>query len=199
MHHATHTATANNAFESNHFIVSPTPSMNAPVPPPGYSHHLQRTTSNDSNSGYSFQRQKLREAISAHLKPSQNRMNDLEDLVDMIQSLKKRDLSLCLFNPAFLKQKITQAYKALYVFDEDDDEPRKSVSVATTPSLVHRHLDDERSGDEDDEHSIATLLASLEGKPLNKKKKILGDVLFPQVKVKYTAAAFFFCFFFSYV
>ncbi|KAI8879255.1 hypothetical protein K501DRAFT_257128 [Backusella circina FSU 941] len=181
MHH-THTATTNNAFESNHFIVSPPLSLNAPVPPPpGYSHHLERTTSNDSSSATSFQRQKLREAISIHLKSTQNRTNDLEDLVDMIQSLKKRELSLCLFNPTFLKQKITEAYKALYIFDEEEQR-RKSVSVATTPSLVHRHLDDEKSGDDDDEHSIATLLASLEGKPLNKQKKILGDILFPLVK-----------------
>jgi hypothetical protein len=131
---------------------------------------LQRTISSDSTTSPPslFQRQKLRQAIVSQLDDEQ--MKDLDSLVDLIQSLRKRELSLCLFNPIYLRQKIIEAYRALY-FSE------KPTSTNTTPSLVHL----EQSVYEEDAMDV---LASLEGMSLNKKKRAFGDIFFPYVKVR---------------
>jgi hypothetical protein len=132
---------------------------------------LQRTISSDSTTSPPslFQRQKLRQAIVSQLDDEQ--MKDLDSLVDLIQSLRKRELSLCLFNPIYLRQKIIEAYRALY-FSE-----KPTASTNTTPSLVHL----EQSVYEEDAMDV---LASLEGMSLNKKKRAFGDIFFPYVKVR---------------
>ncbi|KAI9275376.1 hypothetical protein BY458DRAFT_507234 [Sporodiniella umbellata] len=116
------------------------------------------------------QRERLQEAIEPCLLPHQKK--DLPDLVYLLGSLKKRELSLCLFNVSFLKQQIEEAYKVMHLFDQ------KPTSIATTPSLDHRQLDD----DNDSSPSVAAILHSLEGMTLNKKKRVFGDVFFPYVK-----------------
>lgn len=121
-----------------------------------------------------LQIQKLREAIDSQLLDYQKK--DLNELVDLIQSLKKRELSLCLFNPAFLKQKIAEAYEVIYLFKYPEN------SIATTPSLDHRHLNDD-DNDSSPNSSVAAILSSLEGMTLNKKKRVFGDIFFPYVKV----------------
>jgi hypothetical protein len=137
-----------------------------------------------------IQIQKLREAISLQLKDYQQK--DLNDLVDLIQSLKKKDLSLCLFNPIFLKQKIDEAYEALYLF-QNPVQP----SMSTTPSLVHRNLviEDHHHHHHHQQHqqqqqqqqqeliSPAAILSQLEGMTMNKKKRVFGDIFFPYVRV----------------
>ncbi|KAI7899256.1 uncharacterized protein BX663DRAFT_489370 [Cokeromyces recurvatus] len=132
------------------------PSYHTPPPPP-----IQATNSLLDSTyclipSTSIQIQKLREAICQHLsKEEQER--DLNDLVDLIQSLKKRELSLCLFNPHFLKQKIEEAYDALYLFKTN------------TRNRV--------------EHNAAVaILKSLEGLSLNKQKRLFGDLFFPYVR-----------------
>ncbi|KAI8989543.1 hypothetical protein BDB01DRAFT_782262 [Pilobolus umbonatus] len=159
-----------------------------------YLHHYPP---NEPSKGNHIQQQKIRDAVYQQLAEYQNR--DLDDLVDMIQSLKKRELSLCLFNPTFLKQKIDEAYEALSLFKNDHNMnqmellQKQSVSmtastttIATTPSLIHRHLDDEileeKAVSSDHHVSAAGILSSLEGMSTNKKKRILGDILFPYVK-----------------
>lgn len=108
---------------------------------------------------YPIQLVKLREAIASQLKEHQQK--DLTDLVDMIQSLKKRDLSLCLFNSSFLKQKIEEAYDALYLFQNSD-----------LPVVPHTA----------EFNSATAILNSLEGLTPNKKKRVFGDIFYPYVK-----------------
>jgi hypothetical protein len=128
-----------------------------------------------------IQYQKLREAISLQLTEYQQK--DLNDLVDLIQSLKKRELSLCLFNPTFLKQKIDEAYEALYLFQSSNN------NVVTTPALVHHHGGEvtpvTNSSASTTSQQVAAILTSLEGMTLNKKKRVFGDIFFPYVRVSF--------------
>lgn len=139
----------------------------------------------ESNINSQIQYQKLRDAIYSQLSDYQQK--DLNDLVDLIQSLKKRDLSLCLFNPTFLKQKIDEAYEALYLFQNN------TTSMTTTPSLVHRHIHHQQQQEDlNSTHSAAAaILTSLEGMTMNKKKRVFGDIFFPYVRV---SVDFFFLF-----
>ncbi|KAI8874563.1 hypothetical protein K501DRAFT_204438 [Backusella circina FSU 941] len=162
------TPALHHAYPHTNTLVSPTTTT---------THHLQRTISSDSNQTSPpslFQRQKLRQAIISQLDDEQ--MKDVDHLVDLIQSLRKRELSLCLFNPVYLRQKIIEAYRALY-FSFGDEKPSTTTTVVTTPSLVHHQLEHGRSED-----SVESLLASLEGMSLNKKKRKFGDIFFPHVK-----------------
>jgi hypothetical protein len=43
------------------------------------------------------------------------------DIVDMLLTLKRKERSLCLFNPDFLKEKVQLALDALNTCDEEDD------------------------------------------------------------------------------
>lgn len=48
--------------------------------------------------------------------------SQLDNVVDMLLTLKRKERSLCLFNQEFLKDKIQAAVEALEVFDEEEDE-----------------------------------------------------------------------------
>ncbi|KAG1512887.1 hypothetical protein G6F48_006061 [Rhizopus delemar] len=141
------------------------------------------TTSNtlpitmDDSMATNNQRQKLREAIDRHLLDHQKK--DLDDILYLLQSLKKRELSLCLFNASYLKQQIDEAYKIIHLFS---DQKQQQNSIATTPSLDHRHLVDDDDDSSPNSSSVAAILSSLEGMTLNKKKRVFGDVFFPYVK-----------------
>ncbi|OBZ81910.1 Nucleolysin TIA-1 [Choanephora cucurbitarum] len=125
-----------------------------------------------------IQIQKIRDAVSAQLKEDQQK--DLNDLVDLIQSLKKRDLSLCLFNPMFLKQKIEEAYEALYLFQN----PPQSATPVTSNKMASL-LDESNSKmnlSAEQVQAASFILSSLEGMTLNKKKRVFGDIFFPFVR-----------------
>lgn len=47
-------------------------------------------------------------------------IEDFNDIVDMLLTLKKKDLAICLFNKVFLKAKIKQAKDALNIFQEEE-------------------------------------------------------------------------------
>ncbi|KAG2197460.1 hypothetical protein INT47_003068 [Mucor saturninus] len=142
-------------------------------------HHQQPIHQQQVSVNSQIQYQKLRDAVYSQL--SEYQQKDLNDLVDLIQSLKKRDLSLCLFNPVFLKQKIEEAYEALYLFGNPPaGGVRQPTSMTTTPSLVHLNLNGE---DTQSTHSgAAAILSSLEGMTMNKKKRVFGDIFFPYVR-----------------
>ncbi|KAI8345268.1 hypothetical protein EDC96DRAFT_449371 [Choanephora cucurbitarum] len=134
--------------------------------------------STDCASPPQIQIQKIRDAVSAQLKEDQQK--DLNDLVDLIQSLKKRDLSLCLFNPMFLKQKIEEAYEALYLFQN----PPQSATPVTSNKMASL-LDESNSKmnlSAEQIQAASFILSSLEGMTLNKKKRVFGDIFFPFVR-----------------
>lgn len=177
------------AYSSMHHvpIATTTTNNNSLVSP--YQQQQQQQVSvqvQESNINSQIQYQKLRDAIYSQLSDYQQK--DLNDLVDLIQSLKKRDLSLCLFNPTFLKQKIDEAYEALYLFQNN------TTSMTTTPSLVHRNIQE----DANSIHSaVVAILSSLEGMTMNKKKRVFGDIFFPSVRVILKNVNSFFFFFFE--
>ncbi|RCH80308.1 hypothetical protein CU098_004128 [Rhizopus stolonifer] len=160
----TQTTTTTNAS----VLVSPSTGCSSPPPlidlSQPYYPHLDTTPSQ-------IQLQRIRDAISAQLKDYQQK--DLNDLVDLIQSLKKRDLSLCLFNPTFLKQKIDEAYEALYLFQNPPITQKPSLMDESNSKL---NLTAEQI------HSASVILSSLEGMTLNKKKRVFGDIFFPYVR-----------------
>lgn len=175
----------------------------------------------------------------------------VHDIVDMILTLKKKDLATCLFNKVFLKAKIRQAKYALDIFQEELEEekmedrvgsrqyqeqqkkeeqvvppppppppryvnalvslpPRSSRAIpivapppvvtssssspppATPPppppaSAPSRETQQETShglNDKELGEEIERFLHSLNGLELHEKKQLLGDRLFPLVKVK---------------
>ncbi|KAI9266958.1 hypothetical protein BY458DRAFT_512356 [Sporodiniella umbellata] len=142
-------------------------------PSNGYMMPMPTVTSPMTPPMISIQEHKLREVIDSQLSGPQKR--DLNDLVELIQSLDRRELSLCLFNTSFLKQQIDKAYEVIHLFRER--QPPVSASLPTTPSLDHQHLEED-----EDSQSVTALLATMEGMSVNKKKRFLGDILFPLVK-----------------
>lgn len=147
---------------AHHASTYATPSMHVVAPTATISTATTPITVLNDTLEHPAQFQKLRDAISNQLQEHQQK--DLNDICEMIQSLKRRDLSLCLFNPSFLKQKIDEAYDALYLFENVDQQQ---------PGLNAVEL-----------NTATQILNSLEGLTLNKKKRVFGDILYPYVRVK---------------
>lgn len=188
MHNKSPVVVPHHAYPSMHHVPIATTTTNTStlVSPPSYQHHHhqqqhQTAVAATTNVNSQIQYQKLRDAVYSQL--SEYQQKDLNDLVDLIQSLKKRELSLCLFNPVFLKQKIDEAYEALYLFQNNVQRQQQSTSMTTTPSLIHVNINNE---DTNSTHSeAAAILSSLEGMTMNKKKRVFGDIFFPYVRVKW--------------
>ncbi|CEG66043.1 hypothetical protein RMATCC62417_02697 [Rhizopus microsporus] len=113
--------------------------------------------------------------------------SELDDIVDMLLTLKRKERSICLFNPDFLKEKINAAIEALEIFDDEQEEPEvvvrdhaiippprtsKAIPIVAPPSPEETAKMTE----------IKNLLNSFEGKPIHERKQLLGDQLFPLVK-----------------
>lgn len=129
----------------------------------------------------------------------------LQDIVDMMLTLKKKDLATCLFNKVFLRSKIKQAKDALDIFDEqtyeDDDDvimmleeepyynsyqyspPITTIQKVSKAIPIVAPPPDSPKKKEKHE-SIATFLSTLKDLPSHEQKQLLGDQLFPLVKVK---------------
>lgn len=166
------------------------------------------------------------------------------DIVDMLLTLKRKERSLCLFNPDFLHEKVQLALEALATCNEtdseeeedDDDEdqdglemeyalrnPRKPTSPPPTttspaqpyytpvqrnaipsppipsarreskaipivapppkPTSVSNTSSSSASTSTAIKEEVESMLISFEGKPVHEKKQLLGDKLFPLVKV----------------
>ncbi|CAO3703677.1 unnamed protein product [Rhizopus stolonifer] len=109
--------------------------------------------------------------------------SDIRTITDMLLTLKKRERSLCLFNPDFLKEKINAAMDALEIFEDDLEEPevvlrRPSLNRKASLPRVSKAIPIVAP----DDKVVNTLLNSFQGKPLYEKKQLLGDQLFPLVK-----------------
>ncbi|KAI8580201.1 hypothetical protein K450DRAFT_238641 [Umbelopsis ramanniana AG] len=65
--------------------------------------------------------------------------NKVNDIVDMLLTLKRKDRSLCLFNEDFLREKIELALEALETFDEEEEDEEEDEPVGyLPPSRVQR-------------------------------------------------------------
>lgn len=84
---------------------------------------LESVSSVMTESSAQVQRQRMTEAV----KRCGSYGNDLPDIVDMLLTLKKKERSICLFNPDFLKDKINAAVEALEICEDDDDEDEDEI------------------------------------------------------------------------
>ncbi|GAN00603.1 polyadenylate-binding protein 1 [Mucor ambiguus] len=168
------------------------------------------------------------------------------DIVDMLLTLKRKERSLCLFNPDFLHEKVQLALEALATCnetdsdeeedEEDDDQdglemeyamrnykkptsPSPPTTTASAqpyytpvqrnvipsppipsarreskaipivapppkPTSVTNTSSSSASTSTVVKEEVESMLLSFEGKPIHEKKQLLGDKLFPLVKVK---------------
>ncbi|ORE03890.1 hypothetical protein BCV72DRAFT_24475 [Rhizopus microsporus var. microsporus] len=160
---------------------------------------LESVSSVMTESSAQVQRIKMTEAV----KRCGSFGSELDDIVDMLLTLKRKERSICLFNPDFLKEKINAAIEALEIFDDKQEEPEVVVrkpslpkKVTISPSCLRDHaiippprtskaipIVAPPSPEETAKMTeIKNLLNSFEGKPIHERKQLLGDQLFPLVK-----------------
>lgn len=128
-----------------------------PQPPPpltmrsGSPESLASTTATTNGADPYVQRLRLVEAVTQC-----GEQHEVNDIVDMLLTLKRRERSLCLFNRGYLQEKIAAAKLALDTCRDDN------------------------ARDDDD---VKQFLDSIKGLTLHEQKQKLGDRLFPCVKV----------------
>ncbi|CDS05458.1 hypothetical protein LRAMOSA07986 [Lichtheimia ramosa] len=127
-----------------------------PQPPPpltmrsGSPESLASTTATTNGADPYVQRLRLVEAVTQC-----GEQHEVNDIVDMLLTLKRRERSLCLFNRGYLQEKIAAAKLALDTCRDDN------------------------ARDDDD---VKQFLDSIKGLTLHEQKQKLGDRLFPCVK-----------------
>ncbi|CAO3703718.1 unnamed protein product [Rhizopus stolonifer] len=142
------------------------------------------TTANSSH----LKRQAITKAI---LQVGEQQENNMQDIVDMLLTLKRKDLATCLFNKTFLKGEIQRAKEALDLFKEEKHElllpnikipPRCSQAIPiVAPTDAGDKLKKE-SDAKDSKDEVEKFLESLKNLSLYEQKQMLGDRLFPLVK-----------------
>ncbi|KAG1467679.1 hypothetical protein G6F56_004271 [Rhizopus delemar] len=142
------------------------------------------TTANSSH----LKRQAI---IRAILQVGEQQENNMQDIVDMLLTLKRKDLATCLFNKTFLKGEIQRAKEALDLFKEEKHElllpnikipPRCSQAIPiVAPTDAGDKLKKE-SDAKDSKDEVEKFLESLKNLTLYEQKQMLGDRLFPLVK-----------------
>lgn len=79
-------------------------------------------------------RQTITKAVLAVEKGNDSNLNDI---VDMLLTLRKKDLATCLFNKVFLKAKIKQAKDALDIFVEEQQQQQQHQNLGFHEPAVH--------------------------------------------------------------
>ncbi|KAI8066374.1 hypothetical protein BC940DRAFT_302684 [Gongronella butleri] len=116
----------------------PTPSVPANNKPPATLRRrgsLESINSIMTENTADVQRQRLTHAVqqlgyAAHV----------EDIVDLLLTLKRKERSLCLFNREFLEEKVTLAMEALDTFADDDDDEDENTAPSTTTSFLDNRV-----------------------------------------------------------
>jgi len=93
---------------------------------------------------------------------------NVNEIADMLLTLKRKDLATCLFNQVFLKSKIKLAKEALDIFHEAPPEEEKKRASST---------------DKKTKTDIDRFLLGLKELTTYEKKQVMGERLFPMVKV----------------
>ncbi|KAI8875240.1 hypothetical protein K501DRAFT_338816 [Backusella circina FSU 941] len=136
---------------------------------------LETSNSNNSNGEITYiRRDRVAKAVFALNKDEKN----LNEIVDMLLTLHKRDLATCLFNESFLIAKIQQAKEALDVFREENLNdvlfpPKESRAIAIISPVTKTAIQIDKVFD----------LKALKQLSVYEQKKTLGDHLFPLVKL----------------
>ncbi|KAG1051803.1 hypothetical protein G6F43_006014 [Rhizopus delemar] len=163
-----------------------------PPPPP----HQQRPILRRSGSiesamtDISIKRQAITKAIFSVSQQEQN----IQDIVDMLLTLKRKDLATCLFNKSFLMAEIKRAKEALDIFPDEESNyyylpnieipPRcsRAIPIVAPNDAGVKETSDAAKKEEDLKDEIEKFLDSLKGLSLYEQKQLLGDRLFPLVK-----------------
>ncbi|KAI8584150.1 hypothetical protein K450DRAFT_218407 [Umbelopsis ramanniana AG] len=89
-----------------------------------------------------------------------------EEIIDMLMTLSSKERSLCIFNPEYLRSKISQARDALNIFADEDESPNG----------------DSRPAEAKEDNSAEAFYLKISKLSLFEKKQKLGDKLYPLVK-----------------
>lgn len=98
---------------------------------------LRRRTSEESASSAitetssNIQKQRMMAAVV-----KSGEKDNVEDITDMLLTLKRKERSLCLFNPDFLRAKIQLAKSALELFMEEEDEGEENRVTANYGKMM---------------------------------------------------------------
>ncbi|KAI9259347.1 hypothetical protein BY458DRAFT_517108 [Sporodiniella umbellata] len=137
--------------------------------------------------------------VKAICQMGEERNSDLimQDIVDMLLTLKKKDLATCLFNKTFLKAEIKRAKEALELFKDEEpiiQKTKKKYPVLLTniqippkysraiPIVAPTDATDHKKELDTKKLEIENFLKSLKDLSLYEQKQMLGDKLFPLVK-----------------
>ncbi|KAI8338818.1 hypothetical protein BD560DRAFT_412765 [Blakeslea trispora] len=158
-----------------------------------------------TESSAQMQRMRMTEAV----KSCGSFGKQLNDVVDMLLTLKRKERSLCLFNADFLKEKVHAALEALDICEDENavvqqNTIRPMVMVSTEISPPRSPVKKPAAVQDtvvvpvrkskaipivapsitksSKSTEVKELLSSLEGKHTHEKKQLLGDKLFPLVK-----------------
>ncbi|KAI8973767.1 hypothetical protein BDF20DRAFT_671612 [Mycotypha africana] len=82
-----------------------------------------------TESSANIQRLKLEEAVRQCCVRNNYSNNQITEIVDMLLTLKRKDRSICLFNPDFLQKKVQLAIEALATCHDSDDEESKNDEI----------------------------------------------------------------------
>ncbi|CAO3663521.1 unnamed protein product [Umbelopsis ramanniana] len=93
-----------------------------------------------------------------------------EEIIDMLMTLSSKERSLCIFNPEYLRSKISQARDALNIFADEDENPT-SLNSASRPSET-----------KEDDSSAEAFYLKISKLSMFEQKQRLGDKLYPLVK-----------------
>ena len=95
-----------------------------------------------------------------------------EEIIDMLMTLSSKERSLCIFNPDYLRSKISQARDALNIFADEDETPTSLKSASRSSEA------------KEDDSSAEAFYLKISKLSMFEKKQKLGDKLYPLVKVK---------------
>ncbi|KAI7904235.1 uncharacterized protein BX663DRAFT_550627 [Cokeromyces recurvatus] len=129
---------------------------------------MESINSNMTESSVQLQRHRITEAV----KVCGSYGKQLPDIVDMILSLKRKERSICLFNPDFLKDKINAALEALNIC-EDDEEIEEEKQAGRESVVTKRDLSYNTT-----KPRTYTAIVSPPTSPSN-KKTIIENVVIP--------------------
>lgn len=104
--------------------IQPAPTIIVPKQKTLRRNSIESLSSVMTESSSSIQKLRLIEAVKRS-----GETEHIDDIVDMLLTLKRKERSLCLFNPDFLRSKINLAKEALELFDEDSDSVKESDEI----------------------------------------------------------------------
>lgn len=96
---------------------------------------LESVNSVMTESSAHIQRQRMTEAV----KRCGSYGKELHDIVDMLLTLKKKERSICLFNPDFLSDKINAALEALEICEDEEEEEPVYISEKKREKIELKH------------------------------------------------------------